>query len=141
MHGNAASFVGEGVDGIFAGSFKCRIERAENGSDKGDKDGFPDVIRIDDEVEGGKARFQSGTEDEAGGDAEDDTNEGEHAGLSENDADDVGAGGAHGFEDPDLAGSLHDCGVHGLEDDKKADNDGDADDDFEADVEPGKAIG
>ncbi len=66
---------------------------------------------------------------------------GEDAGFAEDDADDVGAGCAHGFEDADLAGALHDGGVHGLKDDEKADDDGDADDDAKADVEAGEAVG
>jgi hypothetical protein len=38
-----ASFVGEGVDGIFAGCLEGGIERSEDGPDEGDKYGLPDV--------------------------------------------------------------------------------------------------
>jgi hypothetical protein len=43
-------FVGEGVDGIFAGSFEGGVESSEDGSDEGDEDGLPDVGDVDDEV-------------------------------------------------------------------------------------------
>src|SRR6202040_3023452 len=85
--------------------------------------------------------FEGGAESEAGGYPEDDADEGEDAGFAEDDADDVGAGGSHGLEDANLAGALHDGGVHGLEDDEEADDDGDADDDLKADVEAGEAVG
>src|SRR5215472_7788331 len=40
-------------------------------------------------------------------------------------------GGAQRLQDPDLARSLHNCGVHGLEDHDEANDDGDADHNFD----------
>src|SRR5271170_2253100 len=133
--------VGEGVDGVFAGGFQGWVECAEERSDESYEGGLPDVGDVDDEVERGEAVFECSAEREAGCNAQDDADGREDAGFAEDDADDVRARGSHRFEDADLAGALHDGGVHRLEDDQEADDDGNADDDLKADVEAGEAVG
>src|SRR5665213_2634796 len=96
------------VDGIFAGGFECRIERAEKGPGERDADGEKDPVRCDSESLFGKLRMNQSAEQIRTGDPYSDADDGQQAGLAQDDGDDAELAGAHRFQDADLSRALHD---------------------------------
>ena len=137
----AALFVGEGVDGIFVGSLERRINGSRERARKGDECSAEHPLGGELEAERGIFVAHEGAQGEREENAEDDSGNRQDKGFAQYDSYDVALGGAKGFEDADLAGALHDSGIHGLEDDQEADDDRDADDGIERGGEGGRCSG
>lgn len=82
-------FVGKSVDGIFAGRFPCRIERAEHGSDKSEDNAADDPRAVDDELKCREFALQDCAEQIACGHTYGNAYGGEHHAFAQDDVDDV----------------------------------------------------
>src|SRR5271165_2157240 len=133
--------VREGVDGVFAGGFPGGIDCPEDRAYEGDS-GSPNApVGGDGEGQRGEAVAEDHLQNFSEKDAHNDAGDSDDDGFAQHDVDNVGLGGAQGFENADFARAFQHSGVHGLEDDEETDDHGNPDHGAQGDVEAGEVFG
>src|SRR5207237_2196054 len=115
VHKWTSLFVRQGVDGILLRGFKCRVKGAGQRSNQGDDSGTDDQLSADLDGQGWNAVMDAAAGDKTDRDTHNDAADSKQRSFSEDHIHDVELGSAERFQDSDLAGALHNRGVHCLE--------------------------
>src|ERR1017187_9519052 len=123
LHRTLILFVSQGIDGVDAAGFDGGLDAEDHAHGDGDTEGDDDGGGGDDGFPFGGAGDEPG-EEEAEGNTQESTADGDEDGFGEELADDIEAASADGAADADFAGAFHDGGEDDVHDADAADEEG-----------------
>src|SRR5579859_7766655 len=115
-------FVGQSLDRILASSLQRGVRRTNQCPRQSDEGRVHDPMSVDGKRDAGKAYIHCLLQQESGGDTQNNANDREKGCFPQNQTDDVRLGGAQRLQDPDLARTLQNSGVHRLENNDESDH-------------------